>query len=180
MRKKSVFISLAALVVGFGLLFYILQRVSFTVRIEHTLNAPVEKVWALWNDPEMIKQWWGPKDYSAPVVQNELRVGGSFLLSMKGADDKVIYNSGTYIDVIPNQRISSTMSFADENGQSVPASHYGLPGNWPNEVGIVVEFKDLGDKTRILVTETGIPGIMYVFAKMGWAQQFDKFEALLK
>lgn len=180
MTKKSIFITLASLIVVIGLFIVIGGRTSCDVHIEHTFNAPIEKVWATWNDPEAIKKWWGPHGYSAPVVENDLREGGRFLLSMKGSDEKIIYNSGTYMEVVPKQKIVSEMSFANESGQMVPASRYDLPGKWPDFVTVAVEFKDLGEgKTLVRVKETGIPSLLYVFSKMGWNQQFEKFETLL-
>lgn len=56
---------------------------SSTVYVERTFSAPAEKVWKLWNDPESMKKWWGPKDYTAPVIKNDPRVGGTFLISIR-------------------------------------------------------------------------------------------------
>ncbi|WII72614.1 SRPBCC domain-containing protein [Bdellovibrio sp. 22V] len=176
---KKIFVGLIAIVVVLGVFIYIAQKKTKTVVVEHTFNAPVAKVWTLWNDPESMKKWWGPKGFSAPVIKNDLQVGGTFLLSMKAPDGKVSWNVGKYTEVLPNEKIAAVMSFSDENGNVVPASTYGVPGEWPIEVTVTVEFKDLGDKTHIKITETGIPMIMYVFAKMGWEQQFVKFAELL-
>jgi uncharacterized protein YndB with AHSA1/START domain len=179
MMKKiliSVFIFAAAL----GLFIYVAQKKSVVVKVERTFNAPIEKVWTVWNDTESIKQWWSPKGYSAPVIKNDFRVDGSFLFSMQAPDGKMSWNTGKYIEIIEHQKIVSKMSFSDENGNMVPAAKYGLPGDWPDEVTVTVEFKDLGGKTQVHIEETGIPLIMSVFARMGWDQQFDKFENLLK
>lgn len=143
-------------------------------------NASPEMVWKFWNDPETMKSWWSPKDYTAPVIQNDLRVDGKFLLSMQAPDGKMHWNTGRYIEVTPYKKIVSLMSFSDETGKMVPASQAGLPGSWPDEIKVTVEFQEMGGKTQVVVKEEGIPTIMFFFAKMGWNQQFDKFEALLK
>ena len=64
-------------------LIFIARGRSSTVlcRKHRIFTTPAEKVWKLWNDPESMKKWWGPKDYTAPVIKNDLRVGGIFLLS---------------------------------------------------------------------------------------------------
>lgn len=177
---KKIAIVLVSIVLCFVVLFQVLKRVQKTVVIQHTLNAPVTKVWKLWNDPESIKKWWSPTGFIAPTVKNDLRVGGNYILSMKSGDQKTIWNVGTYTEIIPNQKIVSSMSFADEQGTKVPAEYYGVPGNWPDAVTVQVEFKDLGNnQTQVTVQESGIPMIMSLFAKMGWKQQFEKFEKLL-
>jgi uncharacterized protein YndB with AHSA1/START domain len=180
MSKKSIFIVLITLVIGLVILFSILKRTSAVVTVERSFNAPIDKVWMLWKDPESIKKWWSPKDFTAPVIENDFRQDGTFLFSMKSPDGKMFWNVGKYTEIIPNQKVTSTLSFSDETGKVVPASHYGLPGEWPTEVTVTVQFKEIDGKTQVTVQEIGIPTIMYVFAKMGWQQQFDKFEKLLK
>lgn len=55
-----------------------------TLVIERVFDAPVEKVWAAWTEPEQIKNWWGPEGYSAPDIQIDLREGGKYLYCMRG------------------------------------------------------------------------------------------------
>ncbi len=180
MLKKSLFAFVVLIILAYAAFFFA-SRMSRMVKVSRTFNAPIERVWSNWNDPETIKRWWGPKGYSAPVIQNDIRVGGAFLFSMKSPSGEVHYNTGTYTDIALNKKIVSKMSFADETGKAIPASEIGLPGEWPDYVEVLVEFEDLkGQKTTITVTETGIPLIMSVFAKMGWEQQFDKFEDVIK
>jgi hypothetical protein len=73
----------------------------------------------------------------------------------------------------------STLSFSDENGKIIPGSQVSVPGQWPNEITVIVEFSESEGKARVTVTEVGIPLIVYVPAKIGWAQQFDKVQLLL-
>ncbi len=39
-------------------------------------DAPREAVWQAWTNPEQMKQWWGPKNFTAPTIKIDLRVGG--------------------------------------------------------------------------------------------------------
>ena len=171
---------LGGVIVALALFVFVARKTTSTARVEHTLNAPVAKVWAMWNDPETMKKWWSPKDYTAPVIKNDLRVGGNYLLSMRSPKGEMFWNVGTYQEIVPNQKIVSIMSFSDENGKAIPGSEVKVPGDWADSVTVMVEFKEVeGGKTQVTVTETGIPTIMKLFAKMGWQQQFDKFDALL-
>jgi uncharacterized protein YndB with AHSA1/START domain len=180
MSKTTVFSVLLVAVAAIGILFYSLQKMTFIISVDHIFEAPVEKVWSVWNQEESIKKWWSPKGYTAPVIKNDFREGGKYLFSMQAPDGKISWNSGAYTQIIPNEKIVSTMWFSDENGNAVPAAKLGIPGEWPDLVLVTVNFKAMDQKTLVTVTETGIPGIMYVFAKMGWEQQFDKFDKLLK
>lgn len=154
-------------------------RIHATARSERTFNARVEEVWKVWNDDDSIKKWWGPKNYTAPIIRNDVRVGGSYLWSMKSPKGEMFWNTGVYKEVVPNKRIVCSMSFSDENGKAIPGSEVRVPGKWPNEITVIAEFSESGGKTKVTVTEVGVPLIVTVLSKIGWAQQFDKIQALL-
>jgi uncharacterized protein YndB with AHSA1/START domain len=174
-----VFKILAGLLTCLALFVFVARKVSSPVHVERVFNAPVAKVWAMWNDPETMKKWWSPRDYTAPVVQNDLRVGGKFLLSMRSPKGEMFWNTGTYKEVVANQRIVSSLSFSDESGKVLPGARTPVPGQWPDEITLTVDFRDEGGRTRVHVEEVGIPLIMKLLATMGWEQQMDKLEALL-
>ena len=150
-----------------------------TVSTERTFNAPVTDVWKVWNDPNSIQKWWGPKGYTALVVRNDVHEGGAFLWAMKSKQGKMFWNTGTYQQVVANQKIVSTMSFSNENGKIIPGSQVSVPGQWPDAITVIVEFRESEGKARVTVTEVGIPLIAYPLMKLGWAQQFDKIQSLL-
>jgi uncharacterized protein YndB with AHSA1/START domain len=98
---------------------------------------------------------------------------------MKSAQGRMSWNIGTYKEVVANKKIVSTMSFANENGKAIPGSQVPVPGRWPDEITVIVEFGESEGKARVTVTEVGVPLIVYPLMKMGWAQQFDKIQLLL-
>lgn len=157
---------------------------SKTIVIERVFNAPVEKVWKAWTEPEKVKKWWGPKDFTAPHVKIDLRVGGKFLGAMHGPPgsewDKDLWSTGTYKEIIPLKKIVSTDSFADEQGNIVPGSAYGMPENFPEELLVTVTFEDLGDKTKIILRHEGFPLEGDIGAEEGWNQSLDKFAKVVE
>ena len=150
-----------------------------TVRVERTFNAPVANVWRVWNDPDSIQKWWGPNGYTALVTRNDVREGGSYLWAMKSKRGQTSWNTGVYKEVVANKKIVSTLSFADDSGKILPGPQVPAPGHWPNEIIVIVEFSESEGKTRVTVTEVGIPVIIYPLSKIAWAQQFDKIQSLL-
>jgi uncharacterized protein YndB with AHSA1/START domain len=136
-------------------------------------------VWRVWNDADSIKKWWGPKGYTALVVRNDVQQGGSYLWAMKSEQGRMFWSTGTYKEVVANKKIVSTMSFSNENGKVIPGSQVTVPGKWPNEIAVIVEFSESQGKARVTVAEIGIPLIVYPLSKIGWAQQFDKIQLLL-
>jgi len=54
--------------------------------VTRVFDAPRELVWKAWTDPQYVMQWWGPKDFTAPVCKMDFRVGGKFLCCMRAPD----------------------------------------------------------------------------------------------
>ncbi len=151
-------------------------------------DAPRELVWKAWTDPEMIKKWWGPKDFTSPVAKIDFKVGGKYLLAMHGPKgtefDKDLWSTGVYKEIVPMEKIVVTDSFADEKGNIVPPTQYGMPSTFPTEATIIITFEELTDnKTKMTVhypSAEGIEGEMLKNMTQGWNQSIDKLVAILK
>ena len=150
--------------------------------IERVFDAPRELVWKAWTDPEHVMRWWGPKGYTSPAAQIDFRVGGKYLWAMRSPEGQDVWSTGVYREIVPLKRMVVTNSFADENGNVVPASHYGMPADLPLEMVATVTFEDLGGKTRLTLRHEGFPaGEMSEMAGAGWNESFDKLaESLAK
>jgi len=174
-----IFKILGAIVLVLVVLGVLALEVRTTGSYERTFNAPNEQVWRVWNDPDSIKQWWGPAGYTAPTISNDLRVGGTFLWAMKSPRGEMFWNTGVYQEVIPNSRIVSTMSFADETGKALPGSKAPVPGRWPDAITVTTEFSESNGKTKVTVKEVGMPLLVMILSRVAWDQQFDKIAGLL-
>jgi uncharacterized protein YndB with AHSA1/START domain len=75
------------------------------------INAPREKVYRAWTEPELLKQWFAPKPYTTPIVEMDVRPGGSAYFVMRGPDGKDLPNRGVYLEVVPNQKLVSTDAY---------------------------------------------------------------------
>jgi uncharacterized protein YndB with AHSA1/START domain len=150
--------------------------------LERVFNAPLEKVWQAWAEPENFKLWWGPRDYTCPAASIEFVEGGKFLACMRSSEGKDFWSTGTYRKIDPHSRITYVDSFSDDKGNPVPPTFYDMPGKWGREVVVDLKFEREGlDKTRLTLHHTGLPkGLMTTQCGEGWNQSFDKLEGSVK
>lgn len=94
--------------------------------LTRVFDAPRERVWKAWTQPEEVKRWWGPKGFTAPFVTIDFRVGGKYLYCMRAPDGKDYWSTGVYREIVPLEKIVATDSFADPEGNVVSATHYGM------------------------------------------------------
>lgn len=91
-----------------------------TITVETIVNAPIQKVWDSWTNPEHIINWNSPSpDWHTPKAENDLRTGGKFLSRMEAKDGSFGFDfAGVYTNVKTNEQIS----YAIEDGRKVDIS----------------------------------------------------------
>ena len=104
------------------------------IHIERVFDAPRDRVFAVFTDPKLIPEWWGP---TTVVDQMDVRPGGSWRFVAHNADGSETAFRGTYREVTPPERIVQT--FESE----------GMPGRVHVQT---VTFEDLGDSTKLTTT----------------------------
>ncbi len=152
------------------------------VVITRVFDAPRELVWKAWTDPERMKRWWGPKGFTTPVVKIDLRVGGKFLGDMRSPEGQDFWSTGVYREIVEPERIVVTDSFADEKGNMVRASHYGMSPDWPEELLVTVTLEGADGKTKLTLRHSGLSGVSTADRdnmRLGWSESFDKLAEYL-
>ncbi|RZK58820.1 MAG: ATPase [Pedobacter sp.] len=101
---------------------------SIKVTVEATINAPVEKVWKVWNTPSDIIKWNTPDpSWHTPSSENDLRVGGKFKNRMEAKDGSFGFDfEGIYDSVELDKEITYTMGdgrqattlFSEQDGKT--------------------------------------------------------------
>lgn len=88
-----------------------METAQKTITVTATINAPLEKVWQFWNEPEHIKGWaFASDDWHAPYSDNDLRTGGTFKTTMAAKDGSFSFDfGGVYTEVQEHAVINYTM-----------------------------------------------------------------------
>ena len=152
------------------------------VVITRIFDAPRDLVWRAWTEPEHLTRWFGPRTFTTPVYNLDLRVGGEIHSCMRSPDGHEFWSKGTYREIVPPERLVMTDSFADAQGNVVPASYYGMDPNWPLEMLVTVTFEEQDGKTRLTLTHSGVRGVSdqdLGNMEQGWSESFDKLAEYL-
>lgn len=130
---------------------------SEKITIQTTVQAPVEKVWAYWTEPNHITKWNAASDdWHTPFAENDLRIGGKFLSRMEAKDGSFGFDfGGTYDDVKANEVIAYSM----EDGRTVS-----------------ITFKGHGNETEIVETFDPDSENPIDMQQQGWQAILDRFK----
>ena len=84
------------------------------------------------------------------VCEMDFRVGGKFLYGMQSPDGQEFWNGGEYHEIVPHEKIVSSMYFADSKGNKVEPEQYGIEHESIEGAHDVILFEDLGNgQTRL-------------------------------
>jgi len=152
------------------------------ILIERVFDAPLERLWQAWSDPQQFMRWWGVRAFTTPVAEIDFRLGGKYLYCMRALDGQDIWGTGVYREIVDRQRIVFSDSFADAQGNPVPASFYGMGDALPDEMLVIVTLEDLGHgQTRQTLQHLGVPaGEMAQMTTASWNESFDRLAELLQ
>ncbi len=146
------------------------QRELIITRI---FDAPRELVWKAWVEPKHLVEWWGPKDFTNPVCEVDLRPGGAMIIHMRGPDGTIIPTKGIFHEILePERLVMSSKAFEDAEG------HPQL------EVLNTITFDEYEGKTKltlraVVVTATAAVAASLAGMEEGWSQSLDKLGELL-
>ena len=137
------------------------------------IDAPREKLYRAWTDPELLKQWFAPLPYTTPHAEMDVRPGGATLVVMRGPDGNEIPCPGVYLEVVPNQRLVFTDAY----------TRAWVPSAKPF-MTVILTFEDEGGKTRYTArVQHWTVADREAHEKMGfhqgWGQCADQLAALV-
>ena len=101
------------------------------------LDAPREKVFRAWTEPELMKEWFVPKPWTLASAEIDPRTGGRSFVVMRDPDGNEYPNDGIYLEVVKNEKIVFTDAYTIG----------WQPSQKPFFTGIIT-FEDEGGKTR--------------------------------
>jgi uncharacterized protein YndB with AHSA1/START domain len=140
------------------------------LRMTRVFDAPRERVFAAWTDPEQFAEWFGPEGVTTIDCALDVRAGGTWRLLGRGAERRHAV-SGKYLDVAPPERLRFTWAWHTNGDPAAPREH---------ETIVTIEFKTVGRKTEMtLVHGPFLDGTGVANHNRGWTGSLGKLDRLL-
>ena len=107
-----------------------------TVRITREFDAPPDKVFRAWTDPDLVARWLGPRSITTRIEHWDARTGGSYRYVAEREDEDIASFYGSFHEVRANERLVQTFTWE------------GMPDGVSLDT---MTFEDLGDgRTRVV------------------------------
>ncbi|WP_127126250.1 SRPBCC family protein [Georgenia sp. SYP-B2076] len=141
-----------------------------TIAIVREFEAPRDRVFRAWTDPDLVVRWLGPRDGDMRIETWDARTGGSYRYTAWQGGREVAGFYGSFHEVRPDERIVWTFTYVD-----VPD-------------GVMLEtisFEDLGDgrsrvaSLSVMDTMEGRDSIIASGMEQGVIEGYEQLDALL-
>ena len=140
----------------------------FVLELTRVLAAPRERVFRALTGPEELATWWGPRGFTTPEIELELRVGGRYRFTMQPPDGDRFHLAGEFLEVAPPRRLAYTFRWEEP----VPDDR---------ETVVTLTLDDAGDGTELSVRQGEFATEeRLALHRGGWSDSLDKLSALLE
>jgi uncharacterized protein YndB with AHSA1/START domain len=137
------------------------------LEISRVIEAPRDRVYAAWTDPEQLKQWFGPENVKTRELVADARVGGTFRWDIINSEGEEMTMRGEFRELQPDKKIVFTWQWEDDE-------------DWENHISIItVELYDRDGGTELRLTHEQLPNEESRDGHTrGWESALDKLERL--
>ena len=140
---------------------------GLVLRLKRILPARRAAVYRALSDPVELAKWWGPRGFTAPSVEFDLRVSGSYRIAMQPPDGDLFYLSGEFREVDPPARLAYTF-------------RWDPPDPDDRQTVVTLTLQDRGERTEVLLTQDEFATDERLgLHEEGWIDSFGRLEQVL-
>ena len=141
---------------------------THTIRLHRVVRSTPEKLYRAFLDADALSKWIPPNGFTAKVHHLDAKVGGTYRMSFTNfTTGKGHAFGGTYLELVPNERLRYTDKFDDPN----------LPG----EIQVTINLKKVSCGTELNVVQEGVPAVIPAEAcYLGWQESLVQLAMLVE
>ncbi len=118
-------------------------------------------------EPGQLAKWWGPRGFTSPSIELDLRVGGSYRIAMQPPDSELFYLVGEYVDIEPPSRLAYTFRWEEPDPED-------------QETVVTLTFREHGESTKLTLDQGPFATEgRYDLHHAGWSDGLERLEVAL-
>ena len=144
-----------------------MQPGELALGMKRTVRAPASVVFRACTEPEELAKWWGPRGFTTPAIEMDLRVGGRYRIAMQPPEGDLFHLTGEFREVDPPARLAYTFVWEP-------------PDPDDRETLVTLSFREVDGSTEVDFTQ----GVFATKARralheQGWRDSFERLQELL-
>ena len=140
---------------------------ELALEMKRVIPAARPRVFNALTEPAELAKWWGPKGFTSPSVELDLRVGGSYRIAMQPPDGELFYLTGEFREVDPPSGLEYTFRWED-------------PDPDDQDTVVTLTLHDLGESTELSLAQSVFATrARYELHEQGWTDALDRLQELM-
>jgi uncharacterized protein YndB with AHSA1/START domain len=132
-------------------------------------DAPRGLVFDAWTQPQHLIRWWGPKGFTTPVCEMDVRAGGKYCFRMRSAEGREVWWYGICREIVKPERIVWTCSVDDADGNSISG-----------ETLLTVTLEDYAGRTKLTLHQATFASVeLRESHTNGWSSAIERLAEYL-
>lgn len=154
--------------------------------ISRVVDAPRDRVWKAWTDPEQFRRWFGPKGCKMTHCKVDFRPGGLLHYCLQMPNGGEMWGKALYEEIRKPERLVWVQSFSDKDGGTTA---HPMNPDWPRTTHTTVSFEEQGRKTKITIRWLPVEGSTEAELRtfdqnragmnQGWSGTFEQLDQFL-
>lgn len=147
------------------------QPGGLLLQLNCSLDAPGDRIFSMLTEPVELAKWWGPRGFTTPEIELDLRVGGAFRFSMKPPDGALFHLSGEFLEIRRPSRLVYTFAWEE-------------PTPDDRDTVVTLSLEALGDATD--ATEVSLSQGLFAteerlaLHRSGWTDGFERLREVVE
>ena len=139
-----------------------------TIKLHRVLKASPEKIYRAFLTADALAKWLPPYGFTCTVHHLDAKVGGTHKLSFTNFTTGHSHSfGGTYVELVPHERIRYTDKFDDAN----------LPG----EMSVTISLQQVACGTELNIEQAGVPAVIPPeMCYLGWQESLAQLAQLVE
>jgi len=143
------------------------EKPGLPLELSCVLPAPRERVFAMLTEPTELARWWGPRGFTLPAVEVDLRVGGGYRFSMQPPAGDPFHVAGEFVEIAPPGRLGYTFRYEE-------------PTPDDRETAVTLTLEARGETTEVSLSQSGFATEERVaLHRDGWTDSFERLREAL-
>jgi uncharacterized protein YndB with AHSA1/START domain len=137
------------------------------LHLERVLPAARPLVFSMCVEPNQLAQWWGPKGFTAPSIELDLRVGGGYRIEMQPPEGDRFFLVGEFREIDAPASLAFTFRWED-------------PDPDDRETVVTISFGDRGGSTKFSMDQRSFATERRrALHEQGWTEAIDRLHELI-
>jgi uncharacterized protein YndB with AHSA1/START domain len=140
---------------------------ELTLHLERVVPAPRPRLFGVFVEAAELASWWGPRGFTSPAIDLDLRVGGSYRITMQPPEGDAFHLAGEYVVIDPPSRLSYTFRWVEPTPDDV-------------ETVVTISLREVDGTTEVNV-EQGVFATEERLAlhTQGWNDSLERLDQLV-